>query len=232
VRLPSNGRCLGGEQYATDIERRGLTPATHGRRIRDRDGDGTEPVEVGVTHRARELHATNVRGWKIVPIPADDRRGNESRARHCQGKCVAASHSARRLRLEMAGTGLLTVNRIGAEVPPPGCGLRTVTCAVPAVATSPAAIAARAGSRSHMSSSVTTRSSSRRTGHETGPIHRQRDAALPPLPSSVTGTSDRYGILLLVVAAAPHAAISAKQATKKIERNRAIHRVRGCPSSS
>lgn len=35
------------------------------------------------------------------------------------------------------------MNVLAAEVPPPGVGLNTVTCAVPAIATSPAGIAAR-----------------------------------------------------------------------------------------
>src|ERR1043166_9075869 len=47
-------------------------------------------------------------------------------------------------RLLMAGTGLgaLTVNVDPAEVPPPGAGLNTVTCAVPALVMSAAEIAA------------------------------------------------------------------------------------------
>src|SRR5436189_5102742 len=40
------------------------------------------------------------------------------------------------------GTGLLTVNVSAPEVPPPGVGEKTVTDAVPAVAMSPAVIAA------------------------------------------------------------------------------------------
>ncbi len=41
-----------------------------------------------------------------------------------------------------AGAGLLMVNVSALEVPPPGAGLKTVTCAVPPVAISPAAIEA------------------------------------------------------------------------------------------
>ena len=42
----------------------------------------------------------------------------------------------------IAGTGLLTVNVLGADVPPPGPGFVTVTMNVPAVAISAAEIAA------------------------------------------------------------------------------------------
>src|SRR5262249_7669462 len=46
------------------------------------------------------------------------------------------------LKLVSVGTGLLTVNVTLLDVPPPGAGLKTVTCAVPATAMSPAGICA------------------------------------------------------------------------------------------
>src|SRR5436190_729250 len=45
-------------------------------------------------------------------------------------------------RVESVGDGLLTLNVWAAEVPPPGAGVTTVTCGVPAVARSEAGIAA------------------------------------------------------------------------------------------
>src|SRR5439155_3631429 len=45
-------------------------------------------------------------------------------------------------RVESVGDGLLTLNVWAAEVPPPGAGVTTVTCGVPAAATSAAAMAA------------------------------------------------------------------------------------------
>ena len=42
----------------------------------------------------------------------------------------------------ITGAGLLTVNNAADEVPPPGIGLETVTCAMPATARSAAVIEA------------------------------------------------------------------------------------------
>src|SRR6266850_1860645 len=46
------------------------------------------------------------------------------------------------LRLEMVGTGLMIVRVCGLDVPPPGAELTTVTCGVPATATSAGGIVA------------------------------------------------------------------------------------------
>jgi hypothetical protein len=87
-------------------------------------------LEINVVVRALPFHCTDEVFTKFLPVTAIV-------------KLVPPATAELGLSNVMIGGGCLIVNVKGAEVPPPGVGLNTVTAAVPTALTSAAVIAAR-----------------------------------------------------------------------------------------
>src|SRR2546425_5533778 len=85
--------------------------------------------ETNVVARSAPFHRTTELSTKFVPVTVSV-------------NCGPPTTTDGGLRLVIVGIGFKTVKVCGFDVPPPGAGLNTVTCAVPATAMSAGGITA------------------------------------------------------------------------------------------